>query len=189
MNRSMRVVFLDRDGVINRYPGDNQYVTRVKDLRILKGALAAIKKLTQAGFVLFVVSNQAGVTKGLYSKNTLKKITDLMLKKVTRSGGRIQKVLYCLHTHEMNCPCRKPKAGLLKKATRGRKVDLKNSYFIGDSLLDIKAGKTFGCKTILVLSGREKMKNAAGWEIEPDFVARSLSSAANHILANKYNRA
>ena len=189
MKKPSRIVFLDRDGVINKYPGDGRYVTRVKDFKMLKGSLDAIKKLSQAGFFLFVISNQAGVTKGLYSKKTLKKITNLMLKNVNKYGGMVHKVLYCLHTLEMNCPCRKPKAGLLRKATKGKKVDFENSYFIGDSLLDVKAGKAFGCKTVLVLSGREKLKNAPQWDAAPDFIASSLSSAAKNILKNKYERA
>ncbi len=76
-----------------------------------------------------------------------------------------------------------------KKAVKGRRVDRKNSYFIGDSLLDIKAGKTFGCKTILVLSGREKLKFASQWDVQPDFIARSLADAAGNILKGRYERA
>lgn len=185
----MKVIFLDRDGVINKYPGDGEYVTRLKDFKILKGSLTAIKKLTQAGYTLFVISNQAGVTKKLYTRETLNKMTRSMLGEIRKTGGGIRKVLYCLHTEQMSCVCRKPKTGLLKKATRGKTVDLKNSYFIGDSLRDVKAGKKFGCKTVLVLSGREKLKNAPQWDIAPDFVAKSLNDAANHILTQRYDRA
>ncbi|MFA5315516.1 MAG: HAD family hydrolase, partial [Candidatus Omnitrophota bacterium] len=150
----MRFIFLDRDGVINKYPGDRKYVTRLRDFRFLPGSLRAIRLLTRAGYHIFVISNQAGVTKGLYSKETLDKMTDHMLTQARRQGGRIEKALYCLHTDAMNCSCRKPKDGLLKQATAGQKVDKNNSYFIGDSLRDVKAGKLFGCKTILALSGR-----------------------------------
>ncbi len=112
-----------------------------------------------------------------------------MLNEARKQGGRIHKVFYCLHTKEQNCSCRKPKIGLLKKAVCGRQVDLKNSYFIGDSMIDVKTGKAFGCKTVLVLSGREKLKNAFKWDVSPDFIARSLSAAAKNILKNKYERA
>lgn len=189
MKKPSRIIFLDRDGVINRYPGDGRYVTRVKDFKMLKGSLDAINKLSHAGFFLFVISNQAGVTKGLYSKKALKEMTQYMLKEIKKQGGRIHKVLYCLHTKEQNCSCRKPKTGLLKKAVCGRRVDLKNSFFIGDSLMDVKTGRNFGCKTVLVLSGREKLKNADKWDVAPDFVARTLFDAAKHIIAHKYERA
>lgn len=184
-----KVIFLDRDGVINRYPGDGLYVTKLKDFKFLKGSLTAIRDLTRAGYKIFVISNQAGVTKGLYSKKTLETMTRLMLEKTKKRGGRIQKALYCLHTQDQNCSCRKPKIGLLKASTRGLNIDLKNSYFIGDSLMDIKAGKTFGVKTVLVLSGREKLKNMPQWDEEPDFIAKSLSWAAKNILNNRYKRA
>lgn len=185
----MKFIFLDRDGVINRYPGDTKYVTCLRDFRFLPGTLQAIELLTNKGFRIFVVSNQAGVTKGLYSKETLDRMTKRMLKEVKRSGGAIEKVLYCLHTDAMNCSCRKPKDGLLKQATAGHCVDKIHSYFIGDSLLDVKAGKLFGCKTILVLSGREKLKNARNWDALPDFIAKNLLDAARHIVGNKYKRA
>lgn len=185
----MKVIFLDRDGVINKYPGDKKYVTGLSGFKFLPGALNAIRGLSIAGYTLYVVSNQAGVTKGLYSKKTLNDMTKYMLVSVNNAGGRIQKVLYCLHTQEMNCRCRKPKIGLLKKAVKGMKVDLRKSYFIGDSLMDVKTGRNFGCKTVLVLSGRESLKNASQWDVAPDFVARSLSAAAKNILKNKYERA
>jgi D-glycero-D-manno-heptose 1,7-bisphosphate phosphatase len=184
-----KVVFLDRDGVINKYPGHRQYVTNLKGFKFLPGSLSAIRILTNAGFKIFVVSNQAGVSKRLYSKKTLDKITRFMIKEVKKTGGRIQKVLYCIHREETNCFCRKPKTGLLKKATKDCKVDLKDSYFIGDSLIDVATGKTFGCKTILVFTGREKLKNAPDWDIQPDFVAKTLKIATENITAGKYNRA
>jgi D-glycero-D-manno-heptose 1,7-bisphosphate phosphatase len=185
----MKAIFLDRDGVINKYPGDRNYVTTLKDFKLLPGSLTAIKKLTDVGYKIFVISNQAGVTKGLYSKKTLECMTQLMKRRATAAGGKIQKVLYCLHTEEQNCSCRKPKDGLLRKATRGKRVDRRNSYFIGDSMRDMKAGRKFGCKTVLVLSGREKLKNSQQWDATPDFVARDLKTAAENIIGKRYDRA
>lgn len=184
----MKVIFLDRDGVINKYPGDKRYVTSLRGFKILKGSLAALKKLTEADYKIFVISNQAGVAKHLHTKKTLKEITQYMLREVKKAGGEIQKVLYCLHTKEENCSCRKPKIGLLKKATKGNRLDLKNSYFIGDSLRDVKAGRSFGCKTVLVLSGREKLKNVPLWDIFPDFIAKTFADAAENIILHKYDR-
>lgn len=185
----MKVIFLDRDGVINKYPGDESYVLSRREFRFLPGSIKALKLLTEAGFKIYVVSNQAGVSKGLYSRDELDKITELMKSTARRKGGRIEKVLYCLHTSDDNCSCRKPKAGLLEQAVRGKKIDLSNTYFIGDSIRDVLAGKCFGCKTILVLSGREKLKNAQKWETLPDFIANDLLDAARHILGGKYERA
>jgi D-glycero-D-manno-heptose 1,7-bisphosphate phosphatase len=185
----MKAIFLDRDGVINKYPGDYKYVTSLSGFKFLPGSINAIRDLSNAGYKIFVISNQAGVSKGLYSRKALKEMTDFMLNSVKKANGKIDRVLYCLHTEEMDCACRKPKDGLMKKATKDKFVDLKNSYFIGDSLRDVKAGKSFGCKTILVLSGKEKLDNSTKWNCMPDFVAKTLYSAAKNILANKYNRA
>jgi D-glycero-D-manno-heptose 1,7-bisphosphate phosphatase len=185
----MKIVFCDRDGVINRYPGHKKYVTSVRGFRFLKGSREGIALLTRAGFRVHVVSNQAGVSKGLYSKATLTAMTRKMREGVRRAGGRLAGVHYCLHTSEMDCACRKPKTGLLKQAVHGQRLDLDHTYFIGDSLLDVKAGRAFGAKTILVLTGREKRKNASSWDVQPDFVAVSLYQAARRIMAGKYQRA
>ncbi|MFH1691117.1 MAG: HAD family hydrolase [Candidatus Omnitrophota bacterium] len=189
VKNKIKVIFLDRDGVINRYPGNKNYVTSLAGFKLLRGTLTAIKKLTLSGYKIYVISNQAGVAKGLYSKDTLKNITDHLLGQVRKTGGKIEKVLYCTHLQKQSCGCRKPKDGLLRKATKGKRLDLEECYFIGDSLLDVKAGKSFGCKTVLVLTGREKLKNSSQWDAAPDFIAKTLLCATNHIIAGRYQRA
>ncbi len=188
-SKKVKVIFLDRDGVINRYPGDKNYVKNLYEFKLLRGSITAIKKLFMNGYEIYVISNQAGVSKGLYSKAALKEITMYLLGVVKKAGGKIKKVLYCTHLSEHSCNCRKPKDGLLKKAVQGKRVDLEESYFIGDSLVDIKAGKSFGCKTVLVLCGREKLSNLPQWDVPPDFVAKTLLSAVNNIIAGRYHRA
>jgi D-glycero-D-manno-heptose 1,7-bisphosphate phosphatase len=179
----MKVIFLDRDGVINRYPGHRNYLTRLKDFAFVPGALAALKELTQAGFKIFVISNQAGVSKGIYSKEKLKAITALMLKRVSASGARIVRVFYCIHREEEGCPCRKPKIGLVRKALKGLRLDSRAStYFVGDSILDVQTGKNAGFKTILVLSGKENTGSRRLWQVKPDFVAKDLLAATKIVL-------
>ncbi|MDD5618374.1 MAG: HAD family hydrolase, partial [Candidatus Omnitrophica bacterium] len=154
-----KMVFLDRDGVINKYPGHFKYVTSQKEFKFLPGAKVSIGRLTRAGYKLFVISNQAGVSKGIYSQRILDAITKKMLAAIKKEGGRIEKVLYCIHTDKENCNCRKPKTGLIEEALEMVKggVDIKKSFFVGDSIRDVKTGKSVGCKTILVLSGRESI--------------------------------
>ncbi|MGE5279808.1 MAG: D-glycero-alpha-D-manno-heptose-1,7-bisphosphate 7-phosphatase [Deltaproteobacteria bacterium] len=187
--RKTRVVFLDRDGVINRFPGRKKYVTSLKRFKLLAGSREAVALLTARGYRLFVISNQAGVAKGLYSRRELGRMTRYMLGEVRKAGGRIRRVLYCLHPSDAGCACRKPRTGNLKTATRGLRLDKKNSYFIGDSVMDVKAGKAFGVKTVMVLTGREKAADASGWEAQPDFVAPNLWAAARNIVAGRYDRA
>jgi len=180
----MKVIFLDRDGVINRYPGDADYVKSWNGFHFLPKVKPALKKLSANGFKIFIISNQAGVSKGMYSQEALDLITQNMLKQLCAYNINIAGVYYCTHRPEDNCSCRKPKTGLIEKAiaelkSEGLKIDLSNSYFIGDTIRDIETGKAAGLKTILVFSGKEKLKNRNNWQILPDFVARDLSTAVD----------
>jgi len=183
--QGMKTVFLDRDGVINKYPGDEFYVTSVKKFTFLPGAKKAIARLTKAGFKIFIASNQAGVGRGIYAQRTLKAITSKMLSEIERAGGNIAKTYYCTHRKEAGCPCRKPKPGLLKKAAKEFKFNLKNTYFIGDSIRDVVTAVNAGCKSILVLSGKEKLANRKNWEAKPDFLFKDLDRAASFLIQNR----
>ncbi len=181
----MKAVFLDRDGVINKYPGDLQYVKSWKEFSFLARVKAALKKLHQNGFKVFVVSNQAGISKGIYSQKVLDNITENMFKNL--GGPYISGVYYCIHKNEDNCKCRKPKAGLVHLAIadarqRGQHIDTKKSFFIGDTIRDIQTGRSAGLKTILVFSGKEKLENKDSWQEQPDFTAKDLSGAVKIIL-------
>src|ERR1044071_5930844 len=111
----MKVVFLDRDGVINEFPGNGNYVTKIKDFHFIPGSLEAIRSLTDSGFKIFIISNQAGVGKGVYSFDKLQRINAHMMKFVQKSGGQIRKSFYCTRRSDAGCDCRKPGIGLLKK--------------------------------------------------------------------------
>jgi histidinol-phosphate phosphatase family protein len=185
----MKVIFLDRDGVINKYPGDFKYVTSWKEFHFLPRVKPALKKLNDSGFKLFIASNQAGVSKGEFSQSDLDLITKNMLNELHEDKVDVAGVYYCTHRQEDNCPCRKPKTGLvdtaiarLKKA--GQEVDISKSYFIGDTVRDIQTGKSAGLKTILVFSGKEKPENKDTWGISPDGTARGLPEAVELIIKN-----
>jgi len=184
----MNVVFLDRDGVINEFPGNGNYVTKVKDFHFIPGAIEAIRALTEAGCKIFIISNQAGVGKGIYSRDKLNLITSHMLKHITQKGGRIKKVFYCTHRSDQGCDCRKPKIGLVRKALQSLNKTIRHAqkaYFIGDTKVDILAGHNAGCKTIFVLSGREDHQYMRRkWPIRPDYIAKDLWEATNIITQN-----
>ncbi|MCM8800301.1 MAG: HAD family hydrolase [Candidatus Omnitrophica bacterium] len=180
----MKIIFLDRDGVINKYPGDGRYVTKWSEFKFLKGVKLALKRLTQNDCKIFIISNQAGVSKGIFTKKDLDDITENMLKELNRSKIKIAGVFYCIHREEDKCSCRKPKIGLLKNAIRSLgkiKIDKKNCFFIGDTYRDIQTGEAFGCKTILVFSGKEK-KNNKNFPLKADFTASDLLEATDLIL-------
>ncbi len=186
----MKVVFLDRDGVINEFPGNGNYVTKIKDFHFIPGALEAIESLTKSGYKIFVISNQACVGKGVYSLNKLKRIDRHMTRHVEAKGGRIRKSFYCTHRSDAGCDCRKPSIGLLKKAFKSLNKTIahaQKAYFVGDTEGDIKTGHNAGCKTIFVLSGREDRKHMRKWDVKPDHIVDDLGVAVS-IIQNENSR-
>ena len=174
-------VFLDRDGVINRDRG-NHYVDRWEKFRFIPGSLKALRLLKEQGYRVIVVSNQGGVAKGVYSLRDLSLLTRRMKEAVRKKGGRLDAVYYCPHQKENRCACRKPKTALFRRARERFGIPFKNTFVVGDSLRDILAGKRLRCKTILVLSGREKLSQRSEWEIQPDVVKENLLDAVRWIL-------
>ena len=177
----MKIIFLDRDGVINRDPGFGGYVTSWREFEFLPGALEALKKLNQTGYEAIIISNQAGLAKGLYTQSNLDEMTRNMLEKIEQSGGKIRSVHYCPHRDEDNCDCRKPKTGLFFQATKDLQVNFADTFFVGDNRRDMLAGKAVGCKTIFVLSGNTKLEDL---DVKPNFIARDLLQAVDKVILN-----
>lgn len=187
---SKKIIFIDRDGVINKDPGgwtEYNYVTRWENFHFLHGSKEAMKKLNDRGFEIILVSNQAGVGKGHYSKNALNDINSKMLKEIEKSGGRIKKTYYCVHKPDDNCGCRKPETGLFRQAEKELGIKAKGNFFIGDGKMDIEAGRRIGLKTILVLSGKSSLKDVDTWDIKPDFIFDDLEKAVDFILKGEQN--
>ena len=149
----MKTIFLDRDGVINRNPPNKGYVRRWSEFSFLPNALNAIRDLTEEGCRIIVITNQAGIGKGLFSEDNLKDIHSRMVTEITDTGGRIEAVYHCPHHPEAGCECRKPKPGMLIRAADEHRIELSNAYLIGDSTTDIEAGRRAGTRTLLVLTG------------------------------------
>ncbi len=184
----MKYVFLDRDGVINEFPGNGNYVTKVKNFHFIPGSLEAIRRLTEAGFTIFVISNQAGVGKGVYSENKLNRITRKMLDGVTKAQGKIEKVFYCMHRSDAECDCRKPGIGNIENALESINQPLKmaaGSYFVGDTKSDILTGFNARLKTIFVLTGRCTKEQVKDWGIKPDYIVNDLLEATKIIIRSK----
>ena len=177
-----KIIFLDRDGVINqgKSPG---YIASWEEFNFLPGVFVALKKLTEAGYKIIIISNQQGIGKRLYSTKVLADITEKMLERIKRNEGKIYSVHYCPHLAEENCICRKPKTGLFKQAIAGMMVDRKSMFMVGDSEKDIHAARDFGIKSILVLSGNTKSRQEVGnFEYRPDFIADDLADAVDNII-------
>jgi histidinol-phosphate phosphatase family protein len=170
-------VFLDRDGVLNRRISGG-YVTRWADFTFLPGVMETLSQLVVAGFQLVIVSNQAGVAKGLLSCEDLIQITEASLKELQAAGVPMDGAFFCLHQPADACPCRKPRVGLLEEAARVLPIDFRRSFLIGDSPSDMQAGAQMGCATIY-LAGE------AGASIPATNRAKTLSEAVGWVLARK----
>lgn len=177
----MKIIFIDRDGVINR--DLHAYVTSWDRFQFLEGSLEALKRLADNGYEIVIISNQAGVSKGDYTVEELNVINENMLKEIEKVTGKRPTVYYCIHTDEDNCNCRKPKLGLFQQAEdKLGRIDYKNTYFIGDQQRDIETAKNLGAKSILVLSGRSDSEQLKDWELKPDYVKKNLLEAVNWLL-------
>jgi D-glycero-D-manno-heptose 1,7-bisphosphate phosphatase len=150
-----RAVFLDRDGVINRAAPEGQYVTRWEELQFLPGVAQAITLLNGAGFRVIVVTNQRCVARGLLTVAALKLIHQRMCSELAAGGAVIDDVFFCPHEKQPPCSCRKPAPGMLLAAALKHQIDLTTSWMIGDSDIDIEAGRNAGCRTARILKKNE----------------------------------
>jgi D-glycero-D-manno-heptose 1,7-bisphosphate phosphatase len=147
-----RAVFLDRDGVINKNRED--YVKSWDEVEFLPGVLSALKELAGSDFMIFVLTNQSAVGRGLLSIATLEEMHRQMKTVITGQGGRIDGFYYCPHRPDEKCTCRKPAPGLLLTASSEHGLQLEKSYFVGDARSDMEAAVNAGCQPVLVMSGR-----------------------------------
>lgn len=176
----MKLVILDRDGVIN-YDSD-QYIKSPAEWKAMPGSLEAIAKLTQAGYKVVIASNQSGIGRGLFDMDTLNAIHDKMHRAVQAVGGRIDAVFYCPHTSEAKCNCRKPKPGMFLRIGGCFNTDLSEAFVIGDSLRDLQPAASVGARSVLVLTGKGEFTQAEGDLPEGTLVFADLAAAVDYIL-------
>jgi D-glycero-D-manno-heptose 1,7-bisphosphate phosphatase len=174
-----RAVFLDRDGVINRKVPEGQYVTSWEQVEFLPGVAEALGELKQDGFLLIIATNQSAVSRKKLSLEGLESIHRRMLERLAKEGADLDAVYYCPHEQNADCPCRKPKPGMLRRAAEEHGIDLLQSWMIGDAASDIEAGRAAGCRTVWL-----RPENFEGASPPPaEFGANSLREAARVILS------
>jgi D-glycero-D-manno-heptose 1,7-bisphosphate phosphatase len=178
----MKLVILDRDGVIN-YDSDH-FIKNPDEWKPIPGSLEAIAELNQAGFRVALATNQSGISRGLFDMATLNAIHDKMHRALAQNGARIDALFYCPHAAEDNCDCRKPKPGMLLDISRRFGTDMKGVPCVGDSLRDLQAGMSLGVQPMLVLTGKGKMTRASGGLPEGTLIFEDLAQAAKHIIQN-----
>ncbi|MCL2829554.1 MAG: D-glycero-beta-D-manno-heptose 1,7-bisphosphate 7-phosphatase [Betaproteobacteria bacterium] len=177
----MKLVILDRDGVINF--DSAQYIKSPSEWKPIPGSLAAIARLNRAGYHVAVATNQSGVGRGLFDMDTLNAIHEKMHKALTDEGARIDAIFYCPHAADDKCDCRKPKAGMHKRIAACFNTDLTGVPCIGDASRDLEAAKEAGALPVLVLTGKGEKTREEG-ALPPDtLIFADLAAAVDHILA------
>jgi D-glycero-D-manno-heptose 1,7-bisphosphate phosphatase len=176
----MKLVILDRDGVIN-YDSD-AYIKSPEEWVPIPGSLEAIARLYKAGFMLVVATNQSGVARGLLDLTMLEAIHAKMSAAIEAAGGKLAGIFVCPHAPWDNCDCRKPKPGLLRQITERFHVNLQGVPVIGDSLRDVEAAESVGARPMLVRNGNGQEALEAMNDPHRVQVFKDLAAAANQLI-------
>ena len=190
-----KAIFFDRDGVLIEDVG---LLCNTQKIRLLEGVPESLKRLKKTGYLLFIVSNQPVVARGLITEDEVKEINTTLEHLIVKEGGpKFDGIDYCPHhpnatlpRYRVKCDCRKPEPGMILRFADKNDINLNDSYMIGDRISDIIAGRRAGCKTILLQTGKHLDKPIETWEtidtsIEADYVCKDISSATKLILENK----
>lgn len=148
----MRLVILDRDGVINA--DSSEFIKTPEDWTPIPGSLESIARLCRAEYRVVIITNQSGVGRGLYTLDVMNKIHARMLELIRQKGGEIDALLFCPHAPDFGCACRKPRPGMFNELARRLKVNLNGIPSVGDSLRDLEAARAAGAQPVLVRTGK-----------------------------------
>ncbi len=178
--KDIRLVMLDRDGVINQDSPD--YIKSVDEWHPIEGSIEAIARLSKAGIVVCVATNQAGIGRGLISLADLTDIHQRLIQQVLDAGGLITHIAFCPHHPDDGCQCRKPAPGMLLTIGDVTSMNLSGQPFVGDSTKDVEAANAAGCSPVIVMTGNGVETTAK----YPDVIAfENLSAFAAWAVADR----
>lgn len=183
----MKAVFLDKDGTLVE---DVPYNVNPDKIRLCVGALEAVQILAAAGYQILIITNQSGIARGYFSETALIPVENYLRQLLATVDVSLTGFYYCPHHPQgvitefaINCNCRKPSSGLLKKAAKENQINLHQSWMVGDILNDVEAGNIAGCRTILIDNGNETQ-----WQLSklrlPNYVVNNLLEAAEVIMSS-----
>ena len=173
---TIKSIFLDRDGVINR---DTDYLHKIKEFEFLDGIFEACKHFQSLNFKIIIITNQSGIGRGYFSEIEYMKITKWMINELNKNDVKILDIFHCPHAPESNCDCRKPKPGMFIAAKNKYNINMEESWMVGDSERDITAASLAGIKnTILVRSGHQTDKENS----QAKYQLNSIKDIRNTIL-------
>ena len=179
--RAVKLIVLDRDGVINH--DSAQFIKSPDEWRPIPGSLEAIARLNHAGFRVVIATNQSGIGRGLFDMATLNAIHEKMHRALAQVGGRVDALFYCPHTADSQCECRKPKAGMLREIGIRFGVDLTGVPCIGDSDRDLNSADAVGGQPMLVLTGKGEKTLRDGNFPKNTVIFPDLAFAASALLS------
>jgi D-glycero-D-manno-heptose 1,7-bisphosphate phosphatase len=182
-------IFIDRDGTISEEVG---YVNHPTRFRLYPYSGDAIKKLNDNNWLAIVVTNQAGVARGYFSEDVILIVHDQLKRQLATQNARLDAIYYCAHhptvgepPYRVDCDCRKPKAGLINRATTDFEIDISKSWMVGDRYSDIELAQNAGLRSAFVLSGYGRGEwefQRRRWKLQPDLVCENLLEAVQSIL-------
>lgn len=186
----MKAIILDRDGVINQE--SSEFIKNPDEWIPLKGSLEAIAKLKRAGYTVFILTNQSGVARKLFTVDALTRIHRKMIEDVLHHGGEIDAILYCPHGPDDCCECRKPKPGLFLELAERLNLSLSGVPAVGDSIRDLQAAKTAGAMPVLVKTGNGKKSHTAIKKGDYDDLVevesyKNLAGYVDHLLKTNHS--
>jgi D-glycero-D-manno-heptose 1,7-bisphosphate phosphatase len=182
-------IFIDRDGTISEEVG---YVNHPTRFRLYPYSGNAIKKLNDNNWLAIVVTNQAGVARGYFSEDVILIVHDQLKRQLATQNARLDAIYYCAHhptvgepPYRVDCDCRKPKAGLINRATTDFEIDISKSWMVGDRYSDMELAQNAGLRSAFVLSGYGRGEwefQRRRWKLQPDLVCENLLEAVQSIL-------
>jgi D-glycero-D-manno-heptose 1,7-bisphosphate phosphatase len=190
LSGARRAVFIDRDGTISEEVG---YVNHVSRYRVFPFAAEAVRALNDAGWLAILVTNQAGVARGYFEEEMIGRVHGVLSEELERSGARLDAVYYCPHhpsvgepPYRLDCDCRKPRPGLIRRAAEELGIDLRRSWMVGDRYSDTELARNAGTRAAFVLTGYgrgEYEHQSRLWKHRPDLVAENLLEAVREIIS------
>jgi D-glycero-D-manno-heptose 1,7-bisphosphate phosphatase len=175
-------IFLDRDGVLN--VDVSPYVTKPEQLQIFPWTAPTLKRLYEAGFDMYVVSNQQGVALGITAPEMLDYVSEAIQSTIRPQGFEIKKFYYCTAHDGEEHPWRKPNPGMLQAAAEEFGFDPKGAFMVGDWWKDMSAARAAGCRPLLVMSGVCKGEEYKKWPDQPEAIFPTLVEAAEYSIVN-----
>jgi D-glycero-D-manno-heptose 1,7-bisphosphate phosphatase len=168
-------IFLDRDGVLCKEKNffyNGKPLIFPEEFEWEEGSKESLGILAKSKFYIMIVTNQSAIEKNILTMDMFHEINSPLYKEIENNGGKFEGVYICPHKKETNCLCRKPLIGMIEKVIKDKKVDIENSYLVGDKTSDILFGKNLGCKTVLVKTGYGGLDKI--YNVKADFIFENL---------------